>query len=73
MWQGGSYPTWLGSSFCRGGWCGFVAKRGCYPGYGKGLKEEVECLMKLLGHVFEHQTWDSVRSGGLVIGGAGVA
>ena len=45
-------------------------RRGCYPGYGEGLKEEVECLMELLGHVFEHQAWGPVWPGGLVIGGA---
>ncbi len=43
---------------------------GCYPSYGEGLKEEVESLVKLRGHVFEHHARDPIWPGGLVIGGA---
>ncbi len=40
------------------------------PRFGKCLKEEVECLMECRWHVFQDESWDTVRAYGLMVGGA---
>ncbi len=42
--------------------------RGCKPGEGEDLKEEVECLVEARGYVLEDEAWDPIRARRFMVG-----